>query len=294
MVHQARHSSLNIDRDAIVKNVLRRLQDQARSCSLAFLGHSMRYIIKSLISAALVAAATPSMAATIVFSDGGTGVSSGDVIFTAGTGSEAVQVRASAWTLNGNTVSASTLGVYSNGLGVTNGNEGSGGGNSHTIDNLNGIDFIVLQFDKKVSLSDATFAAYQQTGYSYTDTDATIGYGTTATAWNSSLNLVGNVSLLNALVPTSQQYSIGNVGTQGTNTTNIDPLLYSGNVWIVSASMANPDNKYDSFKLNYLNYTTKMPVPEPATWMMMISGFGMIGSTMRRRKSVIGTVEATS
>ena len=254
----------------------------------------MRNIVKSLMSVAFMAAATPSLAATIVFSNGGTSASSGNVIFTAGLGSEAVQVRASAWTLNGSTVSASTLGVYSNGLGVTNGNEGNGGGNSHTIDNLNGIDFIILQFDKKVWLDDATFTAYQQTNYSYTDTDATIGYGTTATAWNSSLNLAGNVSLLNSLIPTAQRYPSGNVGTQGTNTRDIDPLLYSGNVWIVSAAVANPDSKIDSFKFNYLNYTTKMPVPEPATWMMMISGFGMIGSTMRRRKPFKTVAEATS
>jgi hypothetical protein len=246
----------------------------------------MRNIVKSLMSVALIGAATPSMAATLVFSNGGTSASSGDVIFTAGTGSEAVQVRASAWTLNGSTVSASTLGVYSNGLGVTNSNEGNGGGNSHTIDNLNGIDFIVLQFDKKVWLDDATFTAYQQTNYSYTDTDATIGYGTTATAWNSALNLTGNVSLLNSLIPTAQRYASGNVGTQGTNTRDIDPLLYSGNVWIVSAAMTNPDGKIDSFKFNSLNYTTTMPVPEPTTWMMMIAGFAMIGNTMRRRKPV--------
>ncbi len=246
------------------------------------------------MSVALVAAATPSMAATLVFSNGGTSVNPGDMIFTAGTGSEAVQVRVSAWALNGSTVSGATLGVYSNGLGVTNGNEGNGSGNSHTMDNLGSVDFIVLQFDKKVTLSDATFTAFQQTGYNYTDTDATIGWANTATPWNSDLNLAGNVSILNSLIPTAQRYASGNTGTKDTNTRDIDPLLYSGNVWIVSAAMTNPDSYIDSFKFNSLNYTTKMPVPEPATWMMMIAGFGMVGSTMRRRKPVTGTAEAIS
>lgn len=245
------------------------------------------------MSAALVACASPSMAAQIIFSNGGTNAGSGDVIFTAGTGSEAIQVRASAWTLNGNSISASTLGVYSNGLGVINSQEGNGSGNSHTIDNLNRTDFIILQFDKKVVLSDATFTAYKQTNYNYTDTDATIGWGNTNQAWNSNLNLT-TLAGLNSVIAAGNRYTSGNNGTQGSNTRNIDPLMWSGNVWIVSAAMVNPDGKYDSFKFNYLNYTTKMPVPEPATWMMMIAGFGMIGSTMRRRKPVALTAEATS
>lgn len=250
--------------------------------------------ISTTILGALLAltATTPAVAATVVFT-GGTASGTNGRIFTAGSGSEAISVRASAWTLNGTAVGASTLGVYSGGLGVTNAIEGSGGGNSHTNDNLNRIDFIILQFNKKVVLGNATFNAYQQTGYNYTDTDATIGWGNTATAWNSNLG-IANAAALNALIPVGNRYESGNNGTQGTNTRNIDPLLWSGNVWIVSASTAANyrDGKIDSFKFNNLNYTTKMPVPEPATWMMMIAGFGMIGSTIRRRRSALLTANA--
>ncbi len=254
----------------------------------------MRISVKSLLSLALVTISVPSMAATLVFS-GGTASGSNGRIFTAGSGSEAISVRASAWTLNttNNTISASTLGVYSNGLGVINSQEGNGSGNSHTIDNLNRIDFIIFQFNKKVVLGDATFTAYKQSGYNYTDTDATIGRNNTATAWNSTLSL-SSLTNLNSLIPTANRYGSGNVGTQGSNTRNIDPLLYSGNVWLVGSAFSNPDSKIDSFKLNYLNYTTKMPVPEPATWMMMIAGFGMVGSAMRRRRVVEQVAEATS
>lgn len=254
----------------------------------------MRSYLKQLVTLALMAVATPSVAATLVFT-GGTASGSNGRIFTAGSGSEAISVRASAWTLNtsNNTISASTLGVYSGGLGVINSQEGNGSGNSHTVDNLNRIDFIIFQFSKKVVLGNATFTAFQQSGYNYTDTDATIGRGNTATAWNSSLSL-SSLTNLNSLIPTANRYTSGNTGSQGTNTRNIDPLLYSGNVWIVGAAFNNPDSKIDSFKFNNLVYTTKMPVPEPATWMMMIAGFGMVGSAMRRRRTLAPVAEAIS
>jgi hypothetical protein len=259
----------------------------------------MYKLAKRVLSVALLATAAPSMAASILFA-GGTASGSNGLIFNAGSGADQVSVRVSAWTLgtNGNTISASQLGVYSGGLGVTNSQEGSGGGNSHTIDNLNGTDFVILQFNKNVILGDATFTAFQQTGLSYTDTDATIGWGKTNTAWNSVLNL-STLANLNSLIPASNLYDSGNSGSQGTNTRNIDPGLLSGNVWIVSAAFA-ADNfdldgrnpKVDSFKLNGLNYT--VAVPEPATWMMMILGFGFMGGMVRRSKVSAPLIEATN
>ena len=47
---------------------------------------------------------------------------------------------------------------------------------------------------------------------------------------------------------------------------------------------SDPDsyNKYDAFKFNTL--TVRVPVPEPATWLMMIAGFGLIGGSIRRQR----------
>ncbi len=257
----------------------------------------MRDFAKTMLCAVLVGASVPAAAAQVVFS-GGTASGTNGRIFTAGSGSEAISVRVSAWTLNGSTVNASVLGLHGTaGLGIRNAIEGTSSqasaNASHTIDNLNRTDFLILQFDKKVVLGNATFTAYKQSGYNYTDTDATIGWGNTATAWNSQLSLT-TLANLNSLIPAGSRYASGNNGSQGTNTRNIDPLLYSGNVWIVSSAIGshNADGKIDSFKFNNLNYTTKMPVPEPATWMMMIAGFGFIGSVLRRRKAVVGVARA--
>jgi hypothetical protein len=46
---------------------------------------------------------------------------------------------------------------------------------------------------------------------------------------------------------------------------------------------------YDSFAVTVRVVPTVTPsVPEPATWAMMIGGLALIGTTMRRRKMVIG------
>lgn len=259
----------------------------------------MRKFFIPLMCLALAAAAMPATAATLVFA-GSSPSGTSAKIFTAGSGSEAISVRASAWSLNSgtNVITAASLGIHgSAGLGARNAFEGTASqastNNSHTVDNKSGIDFIILQFDKKVVLGDAKFSAYQQSGNNYTDTDATIGWGNTGTAWNSNLSLA-NLTALNSLIP--NRYASGNNGTQGTNTRNIDPLLYSGNVWIVSSAFGihNGDGKIDSFKFNNLVYTTKMPVPEPATWIMMIAGFGMVGSAMRRRRALVPTTVPTN
>jgi hypothetical protein len=35
-----------------------------------------------------------------------------------------------------------------------------------------------------------------------------------------------------------------------------------------------------------LTYESIDPVPEPGTWMMMIAGFGLVGVSARRRKTI--------
>jgi PEP-CTERM motif len=55
----------------------------------------------------------------------------------------------------------------------------------------------------------------------------------------------------------------------------------------------NAGTNLDQFSLIYsasssaVLYSTGPAVPEPATWMMMLFGFGLVGSAMRRRKNAV-------
>ena len=49
----------------------------------------------------------------------------------------------------------------------------------------------------------------------------------------------------------------------------------------------NPDGRWDSGSITFTYEAVAGPgVPEPATWAMMIGGFGMAGAAMRRRRKV--------
>jgi hypothetical protein len=224
---------------------------------------------------------TPSIAqAAVTFAFSGNTATSGSdansVIFTGSDGT--TKVRASAWSISGNTVFDSYLGVYANGLGATSGDE-NGSNNTHTIDNQNRLDFILLQFNTAVKLESADFSTYP-VGGNTRDSDATIAFGTTAANWTAQPALNNaNVSTLNSLFSGSYT-SLGNAagGTRNINSG------FSGNLWLVGAVFVNDDRAIDAFKFGTLKVTPTGAVPEPATWAMMIGGFGAIGAAMRMRR----------
>src|SRR5262245_54385419 len=75
-----------------------------------------------------------------------------------------VTVTAKAWTMAAISSSSRTqvfLGKFSAGLGVSNDSETSSqtsdtGNNEHTVDNLNGFDFVQMTFDKQVKITSVT------------------------------------------------------------------------------------------------------------------------------------------
>lgn len=190
------------------------------------------------------------------------------------------KVRATGWsleTVGSNTyVRDSKLMVYDGGLGIISGDDGDGDQNRHTIDNSVRNDFVLLQFNVPVSLVSATFNTFSVMGGTK-DSDATIKYGWTTTAWNSALAL-NNASLatLNGLFEGG--YS-SLTSLQGNNTRNINPDVHWGNLWLIGSDWTNADRKIDGFKL-----TNLAVVPEPAAWAMMIAGFGLVGAAVRRRR----------
>ncbi len=242
----------------------------------------MRGILRVvLLTTAL--AATPAMAGTTINLTGSSALDGPDGnirSFTAG----GINVQATAFSYDGTTLEKAWLGQFSSGLGVTNNDEGDGtSGNSHTVDNLGQSDFVAFVFDRAVNISSAVLTPFSVSGNAL-DNDAWVSFGTLNGAYNgvtpTALPLGSTIwSTLNTN-PNAKNVT-GNLGAGYSTSLNTSGY---GNVWVIGASRAGYnviDNKVDGFKIGSLNVTAA--VPEPATWAMMILGFGMVGAAMRRR-----------
>jgi PEP-CTERM motif len=248
-----------------------------------------------LVFVAIVSASAPAHAATFVFDFNGNSSLSGthgnSRVFIATSGNQTLAVRATAWSISGGKTYNSFLGLYSAGLGATSDDDGTGNKNRHTIDNQVATDFIILQFNSKVDLDSAQFnpfKLYQNNGsssstYSYQDNDATIGVGTSTGSWLAAPNLDNkNISLLNSLIPNQ----FASAGTGSATVRSLNSSNFSGNVWMIGAALPahNFDGRYDAFKLDLLTVNSIQAVPEPATWLLMLAGFGLVGFALRRHQ----------
>lgn len=195
-------------------------------------------------------------------------------------GGNAFNLRITGWSIStGGTIAASWLGAYSGwGLGVTNPAESSSSPD-HTIDNMNGVDFVLLQFDRSVILDQAFFNSIVYNTSVNGDTDASVGFGTTGSAWNASPLWNGqNASVLNSTFTTRYNSD----GPANDNWRDINLNNTAANVWMISARQGT-NNYADVFKLQGL--TVSVPaLPEPATWLTMLLGFGLIGGMIRADK----------
>ena len=250
----------------------------------------MRSFVGLVAAFAAALVALPASAATIMLNTGnGSGGSSGRT-FNDGS----VSLHVTGWSIYNNIVSAGSLGQYSEGLGVSNGSSGD----EHTIDN-NGptnsnrrVDFVLLSFNKAVTLKDAIFT----TGwFGFSDTDASISYANinhaaVGTAYNGSGAAILSAS---GTQLSANLYSSASVGQSGNSTRNVNKVVpVTSNLWLISAKIGDVDTYKDSFKLKGLTYDLPpVPpppggggaIPEPSTWAMLILGMGMVGGAMRRR-----------
>lgn len=203
-------------------------------------------------------------------------------LYTMGSGVNLLNLKVTAWSINSSgVVGAASIGAYSGGLGVTYPGE-STGTPQHSIDNSGKIDFLLFQFDKQVDLN----AFY--VGWYSGDADATIGWGPGTNTWNATPTWNGTTD------PTFNSFSKVNslVSTPAESTGWRYPATGDAKAdsWIISA-LTPANGTADYFKLEKLKVTyapgggNVPPVPEPATWLMMIAGFGGIGWSMRRRRS---------
>lgn len=166
------------------------------------------------------------------------------------------------------TVYAEPLREWGNaGLGVMSSSETTANG-SHQIDNNAGIDFVLFDFDKSVTLDSVTRA-----NYSGEVAHPVTGFGTDA----SILAYTGSISSLFGSGLSASDFTT----MTGTNTGSSK----TGNLWLVAANVRDTN---DAFKISRISLHSPSPtgsVPEPASWAMMIVGFGAVGTTMRRRKT---------
>ena len=235
--------------------------------------------IASSVAILAAAFATPATAAELLLNSPGSQSGAGQV-FSDGTTS----VRVSSWSISRGAIENARLGVFRQGIGVSNARRGD----SHTIDNGGSLDFLVLQFDRMVRLTDAEF----RTGFhNMNDTDATIGYANTVTDYLSQPALNG--------VSFSSLQAIGNLyasnSASGNSIRNVNPDGFTGNTWLIGSSFDNPDGHRDGFKLRSIAFDTvdvSAPVPEPATWALMLLGFAAIGGAMRSGKGKTTTTVA--
>ncbi len=228
--------------------------------------------------------------------------------------SSAMKVLATAWQVDqgaGTAITQSSLGAYGGrlgyaegGLGITgtgdrymqNGVMTAGAGGTHQIDNANGkTDMILLQFSQAVNLSAATLAVYGLSGVgtgANADSDLSLynasgiynssGFAVTNSNWNSSIALNAYSGYIPGITWSNT------AGGSGSSSRGLATNGGFSNVWLVGASMTSVStDRNDGFKLSQIVVTTQaIATPEPATWAMMIVGFGAIGATLRRRKPV--------
>jgi hypothetical protein len=124
---------------------------------------------------------------------------------------------------------ASYLGWYSTGLGVTNDWE-TGSSPSHTVDNLNGYDRVVLDFGASVVLDKVGLTAFG-------DTDINVYYYS-GSAW----------SLLET-----------NSGSSVNRTADVNSGLVAASKWAIGAGI--PSGNNDDFKISNVTWTSAPPPP---------------------------------
>lgn len=121
---------------------------------------------------------------------------------------------------------------------------------------------------------------------------ALINTGQGATLQTSgTLELLGaSANVVSGPIPLSQDNSFAHVGSyyvSGLYRTDAAPISFSGlrQIITITSDDLGSSREYDRVALTHFDGTIVAGViPEPATWAMLITGFGFVGVAMRRRR----------
>lgn len=258
----------------------------------------MNRLAGALATVAFVALAAPAGAVPFTFNLGAGGTATGSGVnktieYSSSAAPDAVKVKVSGWTndraQNPDRIEKAEVAQYgaANGVGVLA--TGDNGGNEHAVDNVDRTDFLVLRFNQAVNLDSAYFTPWNVNNIGGADSDASIYYGNNPNAYSAALPYENELSD-DFFASFAGPVSLSDV--DGLET--IDTSNAYANTWIISASTTDGGGcllywcaGYDAFKVKSISGTTGVPpaVPEPATWAMMISGFGFVGASLRRRRT---------
>ena len=245
----------------------------------------MKVQLGTVLGAAAVALSAPAYAATtIVFQTGGTNhefSGFGDYYtYNLNLGGLAATLTATGWTdnisYNPDKIQKADLELYAGsayGLGVVASGD-SASGSTHTADNAGSTkDFIVLKFSTAVNLSKAYFNVFDVNPSGPKDGDATVYYKNGAVAPTNG-----------GSAPTYfSQFTAINVPGSASGLRNVAGPGIASDTWVVAARL---DQSDDAFKL-YSIVVDRVAVPEPATWAMMLIGFGGVGTMIRGRRKAL-------
>jgi hypothetical protein len=163
------------------------------------------------------------------------------------------------------------LGSYGGGLGVTDGSEGDGSGNRHTVDNVDQVNYILFEFSQPVIVNRAYL------GYVVGDSDLSAWIGTASNPY------VNHLNLSDALLTGFGAREDNDTTLTTTRWADINAANKAGNVLVVAASLSDttPD---DYFKVEKLDVCAGPPPPCPSPWVSKDIG----NCTMAGFSSAIG------